>query len=117
MRRSAILALFALSLAACANDPAPGPAAGDPEPQVDETRLGIYESTARELVGTEKIEWKKIVIVSKLCENAGGADAPEGCDDELTPPEQDELARRLADLGPPISFVERSRRRSTTRTG
>ncbi len=106
MRRSAVLTIFALLLAACAEDPAPGPAAGDPEPQVDETRLGIYESTARELVGAEQITWKKIVIVSRLCENAGEAVAPKGCDDELSAAEQDELARRLADLGPPITFVE-----------
>ena len=106
MRRSAVLTIFALFLAACANDPAVGPGSGDPEPQVDETRLGIYESTARELVGAEKIEWKKIVIVSKLCANAGGAEGPKGCDDELTAPEQDELALRLSDLGPPITFVE-----------
>ncbi len=76
------------------------------EPQLDETRLGIYESTARELVGAEKIEWKKIVIVSRLCENAGGAEVPKGCDDELSAAEQDELAQRLGDLGPPITFVE-----------
>ena len=84
--------------------PVPPPAT--PEPQVDETRLGIYESTARELVGAEQITWKKIVIVSRLCENAGEAVAPKGCDDELSAAEQDELARRLADLGPPITFVE-----------
>ena len=106
MRRSAILTILALSLAACAEDPAPGPASGPAEPQVDQTRLRIYESTARELVRTEKIEWKKIVIVSRLCENAGGADGPAGCDDELSAPEQDELALRLADLGAPITFVE-----------
>jgi len=106
MRRFASLTIFALLLAACANDPVPGPAAGNPEPPLDETRLGIYESTARELVRAEEIEWKKIVIVSRLCENAGGADEPKGCDDELTIAEQDELARRLGDLGPPITFVE-----------
>ena len=106
MRRSAVLTIFVLVLAACADDPVPGPAAADPEPQVDETRLGIYESTVRELVGTEKIGWKKIVIVSMLCDDAGGADGPAGCDDELSAPEQDELARRLEDLGPPISFID-----------
>ncbi len=106
MRRSAVLTIFVLLLAACAENPTPGPASGPAESEVDETRLGIYESTARELVGTEKIEWKKIVIVSVLCDNAGGADAPEGCDDELSALEQDELARRLGDLGPPITFVE-----------
>jgi hypothetical protein len=106
MRRSAVLTIFALFLAACAEDPAPGPASGPAQPQLDETRLGIYESTARELVGAEKIEWKKIVIVSVLCDNAGGADAPKGCDDELSAAEQDELALRLADLGAPITFVE-----------
>ena len=115
MRRSAVLTLFALVLVACADDAA-DPAAGDPEPQLDETRLGIYESTARELVGAEKIEWKDIVIVSVLCVNAGGADEPKDCDDELSAAEQDELALRLADLGPPISFV-RIPRPSTTKTG
>jgi hypothetical protein len=106
MRRSAALTIFALLLAACANDPTPGPAAGDPQPQLDETRLGIYESTARELVGAEKIEWKKIVIVSRLCENAGEADVPKGCDDSLTAAEQEVLARRLDDLGTKVTFVE-----------
>jgi hypothetical protein len=106
MRRSAILAIFALVLSACADDPAPGPASGPAEPQLDQTRMGIYESLARELVGAEKVEWKKIVIVSELCANAGGAEGPEGCDDSLGAAEQDELAQRLGDLGPRISFVE-----------
>ena len=105
MRRSAILTIFVL-LAACANDPAPGPASGPAEPQLDQTRMGIYESLARELVGAEKAEWKKIVIVSKLCANAGGAEGPKGCDDSLSAAEQDELALRLADLGAPINFLE-----------
>ena len=99
MRRYAILTIFALALAACANDPAPGPS-GPAEPQLDQTRMGIYESLARELVGAEKVEWKKIVIVSELCANAGGAEGPEGCDDSLDAAEQDELAQRLGDLGP-----------------
>ena len=106
MRRFAALTIFALILSACADKPAPGPASGPAEPQLDQTRLGIYEGLARELVGTEKIEWKKIVIVSKVCANAGGAEGPKGCDDALTAAEQTDLAQRLADLGPPISFVE-----------
>ena len=106
MRRSAALTIFALLLAACANDPVAGPATGNPEPQLDETRLGIYESMARELTGAEQVSWKKIVIVSRLCENAGGADGPDGCDDALSAAEQDELARRLADLGTTVTFVE-----------
>jgi hypothetical protein len=106
MRRFAALTIFALILTACADKPAPGPATGPAEPQLDQTRLGIYEGLARELVGTEKIEWKKIVIVSKLCANAGGAEVPKGCDEALSAAEQDELARRLGDLGPTITFVE-----------
>ncbi len=106
MRRFAALTIFALALTACADKPAPGPAAGPAEPQLDQTRMGIYEGLARELIGTEKIEWKKIVIVSKLCANAGGAEAPKGCDDALTAAEQDDLAQRLGDLGPPVTFVE-----------
>ena len=107
MRRSAVLTIFVLLLAACAEDPAPGPAAGDPEPQVDETRLGIYESTARELVGTEndrmeedrdRLEALRRTPAERKCRR--------GCDDELSAAEQDELALRLADLGAPITFVE-----------
>ena len=106
MRRSGTFTIFALLLAACANDPAPGPASGPAEPQLDQTRMGIYESLSRELVGAEKAEWKKIVVVSKLCANAGGAEGPKGCDDSLTLPEQDELASRLKDLSPTVTFVE-----------
>ena len=106
MRRFAALTIFALVLAACADKPAPGPASGPPEPQVDQTRMGVYEGLARELVGTEKVEWKKIVIVSKLCANAGGAEGPKGCDDAFTVAEQNDLAQRLDDLGAPITFVE-----------
>lgn len=106
MRRSAILVILSLVLAACANEPAADPASGPADPQLDQTRLGIYEGTVRELVGAEKIHWKEIVIVSELCENAGGAEGPKGCTDSLTSAEQDDLAGRLADLGPPIRFVE-----------
>ena len=106
MRRFAALTIFALVLTACADKPAPGPGSGPAELQLDQTRMGIYESLARELVGTEKMEWKKIVIVSELCANAGGAEAPKGCDDAFTADEQTDLAQRLADLGPPVRFVE-----------
>jgi hypothetical protein len=105
MRRFAVLTIFALVLAACADDPAPV-ATGDPQTQLDQTRLGIYESLARELVGAEKVDWKKIVIVSKLCDNAGGAEGPKGCDDAFSAAEQDEMSRRLGDLGPTIEFIE-----------
>jgi hypothetical protein len=106
MRRFAVLTILALVLAACADDPAPGPATGPAKPQLDQTRMGIYESLARELVGTEKIEWKKMVIVSKLCDNAGDAEGPKGCDDALSVAEQNDLAQRLGDLGPSVTFVE-----------
>ena len=106
MRRFAALTIFALVLAACADKPAPRPASGPAEPQVDQTRMGIYESLSRELVGAEKADWEKIVIVSKLCANAGGAEGPKGCDDALSAAEQAELAQRLGDLGPPITFTE-----------
>jgi hypothetical protein len=84
----------------------PDPASGPAEPQVDQTRMGIYESLSRELVGTERVEWKKIVIVSELCDNAGGADGPKGCKDAINAAEQTELAQRLGDLGAPITFVD-----------
>ena len=84
MRRSALLLLVSVVLVACAEDPAPTgsrertPPSADP---IDATRLDIYESLARELVGAEAIEWKRIVIVSELCENAGEPQQMRGCDD------------------------------------
>ena len=45
--------------------------------------MGIYEGLARELVGTEKIEWKKIVRaaerrIDSLLRGGSRFDAPEG---------------------------------------
>ena len=108
MRRSALLLLVSVVLVACAEDPAPSAPADQPSPSVDPidaARLDIYESLARELVGAEATEWKRIVIVSKLCENAGSPEQADGCDDALTPDEQDELGRRLEGLAPRISFM------------
>jgi hypothetical protein len=109
MRRSALLVLVSVILVACAEDPAPTAPADEPSPSVaaiDPARLDIYERLARELVGAEAIEWKRIVIVSKLCENAASPEVATGCEDALSRAEQDELARRLDDLGPRISFVD-----------
>ena len=108
MRRSALLLFVSVLLAACAEDPAPTGPASEPAPSVDPivaARVDIYESLARELVGAEAAEWKRIVIVSKLCENAGSPEQAEGCDDALTADEQDELGRRLEGLAPEISFM------------
>jgi hypothetical protein len=105
MRRLAAVPILALVLAGCANEPVPS-AGGNPEPELDQTGLGVYEAMTRELVGAEGFEWKKVVIVSTLCENAGEPDKPTGCGDALTEQEQDELARRLEDLGAPVMFVE-----------
>jgi hypothetical protein len=105
MRRFTAVPILALALAACANEPVPT-AAGDPGSQLDQTRLGIYEAMARELAGTEGIDWKRVVIVSTLCENAGDAVEPKGCDEAFSAAEQDELALRLADLGAEIEFIE-----------
>jgi hypothetical protein len=106
MRRLAAIPILALVLAACANDPIV-PASGGSEPILDETRLGIYEALTRELVGAEGpgFEWKRIVIVSKLCENAGQPDDPTGCTDELSADEQAELASRIQGLAPKIEFM------------
>jgi hypothetical protein len=109
MRRSALLLLVSVLLVACAEDPGPTAPASEPAPSVepiDAARVDIYESLARELVGAEATEWKRIVIVSKLCENAASAMRARGCDDELSVDEQDELARRLEGLAPRISFME-----------
>jgi hypothetical protein len=114
MRRTALLLLVSVVLVACAEDPPPtgsgptGPAswpAPSAEP-IEAARIDIYESLARELVGAEAVEWKRIVIVSELCENAGEPRQMRGCDDILSTAEQDELAGRLDDLAPTISFTE-----------
>jgi len=105
MRRSLLVFLIAILAAACAEDPAPTTPADDGPTPLDETRLGVYESLARELVSGEEITWNKIVIVTELCENAAEPAEPKGCDDALSPAEQDALARRLGDLGTEISFV------------
>jgi hypothetical protein len=106
MRRLAAIPILALVLAACANDPV-GPADGGSGPTLDETRLGIYEALTREVVAAEGpgFEWKRIVIVSRLCENAGQPDQPRGCTDELSAQEQAELASRIAGLAPKIEFM------------
>jgi hypothetical protein len=106
MRRLAAVPILALMLAACANEPV-APRSGDPEPTLDETRLAIYEALTREVVGAEGpgFDWKRIVIVSKLCENAGQPDQPEGCTDELSADEQAELASRIEGLAPKIEFM------------
>ena len=106
MRRLAGIPILALVLAACANEPI-APGSGVSEPTFDETRLGIYEALTREVVGAEGpgFEWKRIVIVSKLCENAGQPDQPKGCTDELSADEQAELASRTEGLAPKIEFI------------
>jgi hypothetical protein len=109
MRRSAAVLVLAVTLAACADPPAPAPAGGDPEPQLDERRLAIYEVLIRELAGAEDLgdgdTWERVVIVSKLCENAAEPFPPEGCDDELSEAEQVELAQRLERVGSTVTFV------------
>jgi hypothetical protein len=109
MRRFLLLVTVTATLVACAEDPAPIPPATSPEPTVDpidETRLDIYESLSRELVGVEEIEWKQIVVLTKLCEAAGEPAAPAGCEDSLSPQEQEALTTRLEDLGAPVTFVD-----------
>ena len=109
MRRSGLLLLVSVVLVACAEESAPTTPANEPAPSVDliqASRLDIYESLARELVGAEATEWKRIVIVSELCANAGSPEHADDCDDALSPDEQDELGRRLDGLAPRISFME-----------
>jgi len=108
MRRSAAVLVLAVALAACADPPAPGPGSGDPAPTLDERRLAIYETLIRELVGAEDLgddAWKRVVIVSRLCANAGEADEPKGCDDAFTADERDELARRLDGVARTVEFM------------
>jgi hypothetical protein len=107
MRRFAAIPILALVLAACANDPV-APAAGGSEPGPDQTRLGIYEALSRELIGVEDLGgggWKRVVIVTRLCENAGDPAEPKGCEDHLTPAEQDALRQRLSDIDG-VEFIE-----------
>ena len=109
MRRFLLLVIASAILVACAEDPTPIAPATSPEPTVDpivEARVDIYESLTRELVRQERVDWRRIVIASRLCGNAGDAEEAEGCDDALSAAEQDELARRLEGLAPRISFVE-----------
>lgn len=109
MRRTAALLAVALVLGACADAPSAGPGSGDPEPQLDEQRLAIYETLIRELVGAEDLgeeaTWKHVVVVSRLCANAGEAFEPKGCDDAFTAVEQEELARRLDGVGGTVEFM------------
>ena len=107
MRRLAATPILALLLAACANDPV-APAGGGSEPRPDQTRLGVYEALSRELIGAEDLGgggWRRIVIVSKLCGNAGEPAEPKGCQDHLTQLEQDALRQRLSDFGR-VEFID-----------
>ncbi len=106
MRRSAAVIIASLVLAACANEPAPTAGDGSPEPAADTTRLDVYEAMIREVAGAEEIEWKRIVVVSKLCDNAASAEEPKGCTDAFTVAERDELRSRLGDLPARVEFMD-----------
>jgi hypothetical protein len=107
MRRTAALLVVVVALAGCADAPAPD--AARRESQLDERRLGIYESLIRELVAQEDLgpgsTWDRVVIVSRICENAGEPEEPAGCDDAFTSTEQQDLVRRLEGLGARVEFL------------
>ncbi|MGZ8630919.1 MAG: hypothetical protein ACXWZF_08120 [Actinomycetota bacterium] len=97
MLRILVFALLSLSLAACA-DPGTPATDGDataPAPQLDERRLGVYQTLISELVGAEPMEWRRVYILTGLCSDAADPMGPEACDDSFSEAERTALRERL----------------------
>lgn len=103
MRRIAMFASIALSLAACAEATTPSPADGSsasvtPTPAVSERRVDVYGALIPELVGSEGMEWRRVYVVTSLCTDPTElvGDDTKDCDDLISEAEQQVLRERLA---------------------
>lgn len=90
------LTLAVSLLSACADPTPTSPAGGASSGAVDERRVGVYSSVIEELVGTEGFEWRRVYVVTELCDDPA---LPEpgtgGCDDRLSEADQRWLLERL----------------------
>ncbi len=118
MRRMLVFTLLTLclSLASCA-DRTPPPAEGDgpspePAPELDERRLGVYETLISELVGAEPMEWRRVYVLTGLCSDAADPMGPEACDDSFSEAERAALRERLGIEH--LRFIDDPRRSTTT---
>ena len=105
MHRSMLLLLAVTVLTACASPPAIP--VDDPAPTVDEQRVGVYASVIEELVGAERLDWRRLYVVTTLCDDPADPEPdPDAaaCDDLLSNAEQQALSDRLD--GARMRFIE-----------
>jgi hypothetical protein len=115
MRRMILLSTaLALLLAGCTGaspaDPSGGGKIGTspsvvPTSPADTTRLDVYETVLRHLVGGERSDWEVIYVQERICDNAGSGLQQRDCDERFSSEDQRGLAARLGDLGATVTFL------------
>jgi hypothetical protein len=100
VRRILLLTVFAIAVAGCANASTgmTGEGAGAASsPAVDQRRVGVYATLIDELAGAESADWRRIYVVTSLCQDPSAPEeaAAGPCDDVLTEAEQAALRDRL----------------------
>lgn len=95
MRPSAFLVLTATLLAACTSAPILR-VGDDPTPAPGGRRVDIYASVIEELVGAERLDWRRVYVVTTLCDDPADPKVdPGACGDVLSEAEQRALVGLL----------------------
>jgi hypothetical protein len=114
LRVAAALVLTGSILVACADAPSVSsgdgsnvPSGGVPtSPSAEETRLDVYGTLLRHVVGAEGPEWDDVVVVTRICGNAADAFEPKDCGDAFDAEDQVALRERVPRLADRLRFVD-----------